>query len=846
MDLNDRMKKTHALKRLLSLLLCFAFLICVFSMDLPVSRAEDKDIQNDATDQQNADTEEENPDQTSDIDTDEDDQIADDENKYDEQPEVEFEEEQADTYEVETTEQPDPADYDAHNIIVKFKDNVSPRAMSSALETMGGTIDESDMGSLLLVDVPDDQDILGFVEELENLKNVEYAQPNYVYNPIRSVNDPYAKNGTQWYLNNISAFGAWDYTMGVSSIKIAVLDTGINTSHPEFSSQIVAAWNAVTGGTNVEDRHSHGTHVAGIAAAKANNSAGIAGIAPGAKLVIVDVFNGQSSAYTYDIIKGIEYAVANGARVINMSLGGYYYDQAFENAVNAAVASNVVVVAAAGNDGTSDYISPSDFENTISVIASNQSNTDANFSNYGASKDISAPGVDIYSTVLSGRYGYKDGTSMSSPIVAGVAALILSVNPNLTVGEVKNILYKTATDVKGNHNGFNYPVGWDQYTGHGIVNARAAVRMAARPKTTVARASANSIKISWSRIACASGYEIYQATASGGTYKKVGTVTSGSMTSWTHTNLTSGATYYYKVRSYVTLGSTKHYSNDSAVKSLFLELPSPAGLSTVPASFNSVKLAWRKVTGAGGYQVYRATSESGPYKAVYSGKANKFTDKSLTTGTIYYYKVRAFRKTGGKIVGGSFTAVQNARPVLSNAAGLKAKTAGFDNVKLFWRKVAGASGYEIHRADASGTYKLVASAKGTKFTDKALVPGTAYSYRVRAYRTAGGRRVYGGFTVVQTARPVLAKPGSIKTGSSSSNAAQISWGSVKGATGYQVYRSTSQSGTYDLVGTTAKRSFTDTTPSAGVVYYYKVRAYRTVGNATGYGPYSAAKSVRIK
>lgn len=375
-------------------------------------------------------------------------------------------------------------------VLVKFKDDVPESASANTFESL--PIEPLNTANdIIVTDVPEGETVESFVETLEAQPNVEYAQPNYVYTLERTVSDEFI--GSQWHLNTIGAYNAWNITMGSPDIKVAVIDTGIDLSHPDFAGQIAAQTDVVDNDASAQDDDGHGTHVAGIIAAKADNGIGVAGVAPGVKLIAVDVFafylNEDTSALefgalTSEVIEGIQYAVANGADVINMSLGGSDYDEAFENTVNDAVNRGIVVVAAAGNNpsgGTADAHYPSDFESCMSVIATDIPTASgdeikASWSNYGPKKNISAPGVSIYSTYYdvishSSGYAYISGTSMASPVVAGVVALMLSVNPSLTVGEVKSLLYSTAVDLG--------TPGRDDYFGNGRVNAQAAVAAAA-------------------------------------------------------------------------------------------------------------------------------------------------------------------------------------------------------------------------------------------------------------------------------------------------------------------------------------------------------------------------------
>lgn len=322
-------------------------------------------------------------------------------------------------------------------------------------------------------------------------------------NVIMTVNndDPFLQpsvpQGYQYYHGEIRSTAAWNYneTAG-SGIKVAVIDSGIQKNHEDLQGRVASA--AVTYATpynGAEDNDDHGTHVSGIIAATANNGKGGAGIAYKASIVSYKALEenpatGRAGGSTDAIIKAVNASASSGARVINMSLGGHYYDALFEAAVDTAVNKGVVVVAAAGNEGVQlskdrndpNYCSPACFDNVITVSAKNQGAASlASFSNYGAGIiDVTAPGVNIASSVPD-AYAYMDGTSQAAPMVAAAAAYILSVSPDLknnrsksAVDTVKSILKDSATTA-----GYSDAARF----GAGLLNVEAAVKMAAPAST---------------------------------------------------------------------------------------------------------------------------------------------------------------------------------------------------------------------------------------------------------------------------------------------------------------------------------------------------------------------------
>ena len=376
-------------------------------------------------------------------------------------------------------------------VLIKFKPTVSDYTAEQMLTTMSSeTLKTS--SDIVVADVPAGDTVESFVESLEDHPSVDYAQPNYLYTfESVSVNDSFV--GKQWHLNAMGISEAWDTTMGSSSVIVAVLDTGVDLNHPDLSGQLVRPTDVVDSDGSAQDDNGHGTHVAGIIGALANNAKGGAGIAPGVKLMPIDVFGYYETptktvfgALTSKVIEGIQYAVANDANVINISLGGADYDSALEETIDNAVADGVAVVAAAGNKGENGTHYPSDFDSCISVIATDWDDVRASYSNFGEEKDICAPGGDdnaapetdslILSTYYDPKsrtsgYAWMDGTSMASPMVSGVVALMLSTNPALTVSQIKTILYSTAVDLGA--------PGHDEETGYGRVNGTAAVAAAA-------------------------------------------------------------------------------------------------------------------------------------------------------------------------------------------------------------------------------------------------------------------------------------------------------------------------------------------------------------------------------
>lgn len=297
---------------------------------------------------------------------------------------------------------------------------------------------------------------------------VEYAELNYLAEASAIVNDTYF--GEQWGLENsndadIDAPEAWDKTTGVG-VVVAILDTGVSRNHPDLSSHVIDRTNFTDSSTD-DDIAGHGTHVGGIVAAQTNNGHGVAGVCPDCQLMSVKVLNDVGSgAYSW-IANGIVYATDHGAKVINLSLGGSQKSTTLENAVKYAWNHGVVVVAAAGNSGNVSKSYPAAYENAIAVAATDNQDKKAYFSQYGSWVDVAAPGLDIYSAwndsdsgsdpqpscfVTNDCYKFASGTSMSTPMTAGVVGLIWSTNQYSTASEVRARLEQTADRIPGTGN----------------------------------------------------------------------------------------------------------------------------------------------------------------------------------------------------------------------------------------------------------------------------------------------------------------------------------------------------------------------------------------------------------
>jgi C1A family cysteine protease/fibronectin type 3 domain-containing protein len=289
------------------------------------------------------------------------------------------------------------------------------------------------------------------------------------------------------------------------------------------------------------------------------------------------------------------------------------------------------------------------------------------------------------------------------------------------------------------------------------------------------------------------------------------------------------------------------YKSDSVTENYIIDKTPPAAPGNVKASaaYNSVKLTWSPVIGASGYEISRSASSSGTYTKVGDTAAAAFTNIGLITGTTYYYKVRAYKLNGLNKIYGNYSAAVSIKPLLSAPVSVKAVSASYNSTKISWGTVSGASGYQIFRAVSYfGTYSLIKTTSYLSYLNTGLTAGRTYYYKVRAYRIIGTSKVYSNNSVVVSARPIPSVPANLKAARVSSSRIKLTWRAVSGAYGYQIYRSTSRTGTYSLIKTTSYLYYTNTRLTRGRTYYYKVRAYRTVGRTRVYSNWAYIVSAR--
>ncbi len=385
--------------------------------------------------------------------------------------------------------------YKDGEVLVKFKTGISEANIEAIITLYGSRrLKKIPRIDVHQIEVPRHLSVKEMVELLRLHPDVEFAEPNGYVRIVVTPNDPLFKY--QYALYNpggtlllpgspqgksradIRASEAWEHSKGNKDVLIAIVDSGIDLLHPDIKTKVRSSGrDFVNNDFDATDDHGHGTHVAGIVAAATNNNEGIAGVAWNCEVLPLKVIDKEGSGLYSWVAEAIIWAADNNVAVINLSIGGDEPSQTLEQAVRYAYEKNVVIVAAAGNDG-GPVLYPAAYDNyCLAVAATDYNDTRPNWSNFGPEIDVAAPGVRVVSLVPrwyfgpdSFPYGYGTGTSMAAPHVAGLAALLKSLKPWLRAREIMDVIRYSCDDI----NALQYK-GRDDFIGYGRINMEKAL-----------------------------------------------------------------------------------------------------------------------------------------------------------------------------------------------------------------------------------------------------------------------------------------------------------------------------------------------------------------------------------
>ena len=538
------------------------------------------------------------------------------------------------------------------------------------------------------------------IAALEQNPDVVYAEPNHAVRALQNLpNDPDLH--LLWGLSNsgqtggaagadIDAPTAWDITTGSDQVVVAVIDTGVDYNHADLAGNMwvnageianngvdddgngmvddVYGYDFFNNDGDPKDDHFHGTHCAGTIGAVGNDGSGVAGVNWTVRLMAVKFLGASGSGNTAGAISAIQYAMNNGAQVMSNSWGGSGYSQALQDVILAAYDAGITFVAAAGNNGNDNLVYPAAYDRVIAVSATDHNDVKAGFSSFGAFVDIAAPGVSIYSTTLNGSYGYASGTSMATPHVSGVAALLKAQDPSLTPEQVEYLLETSADDL-GN-------AGWDTWYGAGRLQAAQALQSAQQGNTsfpTVRLTAPTHGQIAASAplniVGAASGsdfasYTVAYASVGSNTWTEIASSTTpvadGVLAAW-DTNMLADGDYLLLLTVTDTLGRQLHEAVTVIVDNYDTEITFPTQLVSLGSidvlgsaatinsmPFDSYVLEWGVGSAPTSFSSAGITLVNGGQQPVANGILGAWDTSNLSDGQTYTLRLTVHSGLGGQ------------------------------------------------------------------------------------------------------------------------------------------------------------------------------------------------------
>jgi len=585
--------------------------------------------------------------------------------------------------------------YKEGELLIRFKTGVVRASALKTHQSTGASVKKRFAAVLNLehVKIPIGLSVKDAIAVYMSDSNVLYAEPNYLRHAKGTIpSDPFFN--LQWALRNtgqsvnwtpgadIKATDAWDISKGGDQVTVAFLDTGIDYNHPDLLGNIWIngaedpnngidddgngkiddwrGWNFVNNNNDPMDDEGHGTHVAGITGAVGNNNIGIAGVMWNVKLMPLKMLDANGEGTISDEIEAIDYAMAKGVKVVNSSFTGSEFSNAEFDIINSANNAGMLFVSAAGNGGddgigdnndiTPQYPANYKLPNIISVTATDQNDRRALFSNYGFnSVHVAAPGEDILSTfpsaIVTSGYKYETGTSMSTPIVSGLAGLLYSYYPSFNYSQIRGIILRYV-DILPDLQGVIR-------TG-GRINAYRSLSSLLPPSAfSLSINNSNMVNLAWTDHATGEDGYIIERKAGVDQYSQLVTLAANSV-SYTDNSAIDGTVYTYRVKAYSLLPNPPSASNIQAESlpveaSVTTPINSPAGLNASALSGASVRLTWTDNSRAEeGYKIERKGSDDNYAQIAVTGPdLTTFTDTGLSPSTVYTYRVRAFNFTAG-------------------------------------------------------------------------------------------------------------------------------------------------------------------------------------------------------
>lgn len=351
----------------------------------------------------------------------------------------------------------------AKRVLVMPRAGLPEQAMTKMLDEHGGKARKIGQSNLYIVDLPAHASEKAVAARLSHNPAFKFAEVDEKVEPALIPNDPYY--GSAWHLPKIGAPAAWDLSHGWG-VTIAILDSGVDSTHPDLAASLVPGWNFFDNNSNTADVYGHGTKVAGAAAAAGDNSVGVSGSSIKSKIMPLRVTSTDGMGYYSMIAQGIIYAADRGVKVANASFLGLTNSASIQNAAQYMKNKGGLVLVSGGNTGAQESYTAT--SSMISVSATDANDYRASWSSYGSYITVAAPGVNIWTTTRGGGYGGASGTSFASPVTAGVVALMMALGTTLPSSQIENLLFSTTVDLGA--------AGRDPYFGYGRIDAARALQ----------------------------------------------------------------------------------------------------------------------------------------------------------------------------------------------------------------------------------------------------------------------------------------------------------------------------------------------------------------------------------
>lgn len=719
------------------------------------------------------------------------------------------------------------------------------------------------VGNIQVIRVSPSVSVESAINILKRTQIFEYVEPNSTLTINQAKLRPNDISDELWGLDNngqnsgtpdadIDAPEAWNVHNNAGTIVVGVVDTGIDYRHEDLSANMwvnkgeipddqidndgngyiddVYGINTILGTGDPLDDNGHGTHCAGTIGATGNNGIGVVGVTWNVKLMALKFLGAGGSGWTVDAIACIDYAIAQKAHVLSNSWGGGGFSQSLYDSIKAANDAGIVFVAAAGNRSRNNDVVPAypasyDLPNIVSVAASDRNDNLASFSNYGkTSVDLAAPGVDIYSTLPDNSYGLNSGTSMATPHVTGVIALLKAHAPHLTMQQLIERVVST-TDSIASMNGKVASNGrLNAYKA--IMNLRTNPTPPAAPRNLALKVvSMSQIDLTWEDGSDNEvGFHI-QRSINGRDFSEIVSVPENS-TSYSNQSLTSDTKYWYRIQAYNNFGKSA-FSNVASETTPSVP-KAPSNLSAKIVSTNQITLTWTdNATNETGFRLERSTNGVN-YSLIAAPEANKtsFTDVGLTPGTTYWYRIFAVNAQGNSGYSNIVNIKLNEIVELPPPASLKVTDSAESQIIIQWAdRSSSESGFVIERKAGSATTWSTLTTVGanvTSYRNHTLNAQTTYAYRVYAInaqtRSANSNEASG-----KTSQ--LRAPSQLTTKVVSLSQINLEWNDNSTAEkSFQIQRRTT--GSWSTVGTVNANieRFSSTGLSTNTTYYFRVIA----------------------